>query len=131
MKKILYILIGMFVFSIAAILVSNPTEAVSQQRTTHPDYSIPDSVMMIFRNSCLGCHGEGGNGMAMAMVNFSAWDTYSAKKQSNKASAICKAILKGGIPIPPPSTDHNTPGKVLSPEQTNIVRGWANSLNIT
>ena len=127
MKKIHFILLVMFVLSVAAILVISPSNALSQKKISQTSYSIPDNVMDIFRNSCMGCHAEGGNGMAMSMVNFTIWDTYSLKKQAKKAKAICNAITKGAMP--PLSVRDATPNKVPTSEQTDIICKWANSLN--
>ncbi|MCK9204870.1 MAG: heme-binding domain-containing protein [Bacteroidales bacterium] len=64
----------------------------------HPTGSIPDSVMTFFKNTCMDCHADGGNGMAKSHVNFSKWDTYSTDKQADKASDICDMITKGKMP---------------------------------
>jgi hypothetical protein len=127
MKKVHYALVTVFFISIAAFLVISPSKAVSQKKISQSGYSIPDNVMGIFRNSCIGCHGEGGNGMAMSMLNFSTWDTYSVKKQAKKASAICNEITKGAMP--PASVRDANPGKIPTAAQLEIVCKWANSLN--
>jgi mono/diheme cytochrome c family protein len=127
MKKTHFILVAVFVLSVVTILAFNPSKAVSQKKTAQSVNSIPDNVMAVFNNSCVSCHGEGGNGMAMSMVNFSAWDTYSATKQAKKATAICNAITNGSMP--PSSVRSATPGRIPTTAQTEIVCKWANSLN--
>jgi hypothetical protein len=127
MKRLYIFLIAMFILCIAGGLVINPSKAVSQQKISGTVYSIPDNVAEILNKSCVGCHGEGGNGMAMSAWNFSVWDTYSVKKQAKKAKSICNALTKGSMP--PASVRDATPDGVPTAAQTEIVCKWANSLN--
>ena len=126
MKKIHFILVAMFVLSVAAVLSISPSKAVSQKKINSTGNSMPDSVKQVLSNSCIGCHADGGKGSAMYMWNFSVWDTYSAEKQSKKANAICNAITKGSMP--PESVKKATPEKIPTAAQKEIVCKWAASL---
>jgi mono/diheme cytochrome c family protein len=127
MKKIQLVLIATLVIAIAAVLVINPSKAVSQQKINQTSYALPDSVAVVLRNSCASCHGDGGSGMAMSSWNFNQWDNYTAVKQAKKANAICNAMTKGSMP--PGSFKKENPNKVPTTAQIGIVCKWAGSLN--
>jgi hypothetical protein len=123
MKKSHYVVLAMFVVSIAAIMFINPLKALSQKKTAQVAYSIPDNVSVILKNSCASCHNAGGNGMAASVWSFSAWDQYSVKKQAKKSSAICRAISNGSMP--PSSVGKD---RIPTDAQKTIVCSWATSL---
>jgi hypothetical protein len=126
MKKVHFVFISMFILSLVAAIVLRPTSSASQKNFSQTTVSIPDSVATILKNSCSGCHGDAGSGMAKSMWNFNAWDTYSAAKQAKKANAICDALTKA---IMPPSSFKNAnPGKVPTAIQTASICKWAGSL---
>jgi cytochrome c553 len=127
MKKFQFVLLAVLVVAIAAVLVINPSKAVSQQKMVQTSYAIPDSVATILKNSCASCHGDGGNGMAMSSWSLDQWNTYPVDKQAKKASAISSAMTKGSMP--PGSFKKANPGKVPTSAQIGIVSKWANSLN--
>jgi hypothetical protein len=87
---------------------------------------IPDDVMAVLKNSCMACHGQDGKKMAMSMVNFSAWDNYSADKQAKKASAVCNVVTKGTMP--PKNYREANPGAVLTDAQKELICKWSKSL---
>jgi hypothetical protein len=128
MKKIHLVLVAMFILSGAAVLVFSPFEAESQKKITQTVNVIPDNVAQILNNSCTSCHGNGGNGMAMSMWNFSVWDTYAADKQAKKATAICNAITKGSMP--PGSVKKANPERIPTAAQIEIICKWATSLKV-
>ncbi len=88
--------------------------------------SIPDDVMAVVKNSCMGCHATGGKGMAMAKVNFSEWDTYPAAKQAKKAEAVCNVLTKGSMP--PKSFRASHPEAVPTDAQKDMICKWSKSL---
>jgi len=128
MKKFHFILAAIFILFFAVVFIISPSEVVSQKKIDQTTQSIPDSVATILKNSCVSCHGAGGNGMAMSMWNFSAWDTYPAKKQTKKANAICNAITNGSMP--PSSVRNSSPDRVPTTAQKDIVCKWASSLQV-
>jgi hypothetical protein len=128
MKKTHYVLISMFVISVAALLFISPTRALSQKKIVMSYYSIPDDVAEVLRSSCASCHSAGGNGMAMSVWSLSSWDKYSTKKQAKKSKSICNAITNGSMP--PSWVKQSNPDRIPSAAQTEIVCRWANSLKL-
>lgn len=126
MKKISFIFVVMCTLSIAAVLAFIPLKSVSQKQINQSAISIPDDVAKILQKSCTSCHDAGGNGIAMSMWNFSAWDTYSATKQSKKANAICNAVTNGSMP--PSGIKQSNPERIPTEVQIGIVCKWASSL---
>jgi hypothetical protein len=124
MKKSHYVVLAMFIVSIAAITFLNPINAVSQKKTAQSVYSMPDNVAVILKNSCSACHNTGG-GMAASVWSFSSWNQYPAKKQAKKASAICRALTNGSMPPASAGKD-----KIPTAEQKNIICSWASSLKV-
>jgi hypothetical protein len=128
MKKFHLMLIVMFLLYIESLLFNTHPNAVNYKKIAQSSFSIPDSVMNIFNNSCISCHGKDGKGIAMSQVNFSTWDTYSAEKQNKKANAICNVLTNGSMP--PASVRKNDPGRVPTAEQKEIICNWAGTLNV-
>jgi len=128
MKKIHLAFVAISFMVIAPVLVFTTTKAISQKQNTKTIYSIPADVSSILRNSCTKCHDNGGNGMAMSMWNYSEWDKYSPAKQAKKSNAMCDALTKGKMP--PESVRKNTPDKVPSSAQRDIICKWASSFKV-
>ena len=126
MKKLSYLALAMIVVATAAIIFINPIKAVSQKKTAQTVLSVPEKVTEALKQSCTTCHSEGGSGLASGMWNLGSWDSYSAKKQAKKASAMCRAISKGSMP---PANAQNV--KALSPEQKEAICNWAASIQIS
>jgi hypothetical protein len=128
MKKFNFVYVVMIALAIAAFLTISPIKSANQKTMTLSTNSIPDDVSKILKKSCTGCHDEGGNGMAMTMWNYSAWDTYPAKKQAKKSSAMCDAMTNASMP--PSEIRKSYPDRVPTAAQIQIVCKWANSLEI-
>jgi hypothetical protein len=88
--------------------------------------ALPDDVKTIIKNSCIGCHGEGGSKMAMTHVNFSKWEEYKPEKQASKAEAICNQVTKEKMPPKKFKAEH--PDLVPTAAQVKILCDWSNSL---
>ena len=125
MKKIQTVFLVVIVVSLSAILLIQPSNAVSQKQFTLTN-PVPDDVKQILKNSCSSCHDTGGKEFAMMAWNLSEWETYSAKKQARKAKAMCNAITSGKMP--PSSESKATPGKVPTAAQLQTICNWATSL---
>jgi hypothetical protein len=83
MKNSYLISLAIATLAVGCLLVFSSAKAFDVKMARHAaGVGIPDDVMKVFQNSCMKCHATGGSGMAAAMVNFSVWDTYSAKKQA-------------------------------------------------
>jgi len=103
---------------------SAQTEIICKWAGT-PNFSIPEDVAGVLAKSCISCHGEGGNGMAMAHWNFSTWDKYSEKKQIKLSKAICNAMAKESMP--PSWVKQSNPDRIPTALQTEMVCKWAGS----
>jgi hypothetical protein len=55
-------------------------------------------VMKIAERSCVKCHTEGGNGMALMHLNLSNWDKFSMEKQADQAKDMCGMVSKEKMP---------------------------------
>ena len=86
---------------------------------------ISSSVMKIAGRSCVKCHTEGGNGMAMMHLDFDKWETYTTDKQADKAKAVCNKVTKGSMP--PKSFRSNNPEKVPTQADVQVICNWATS----
>jgi hypothetical protein len=124
MKKTHYLLLATLIAMVAAILFTNPMKAVSQKRNSTEAYSIPEEIAQILKHSCASCHTAGG-GMASSVWSLSSWDNYSAKKQSKKSNAMCKAVSNGNMP--PPSVEQD---KRPTAEQKETICKWSASLQV-
>jgi hypothetical protein len=128
MKKIHLAFVAISFIAIAPILVFTTTKAVSQKKSTQTITSIPENVSTILKNSCAQCHNNGGNPMASAHWNYAELDKYPAAKLAKKANAMCNAITKGIMP--PESVRKNSPDRVPTAEQADIICKWASSLQV-
>jgi len=129
MKKLFFILIALFMVSMAATIVATPHIKGTSGIYISADDGQPlaDSIMKIVKNSCMDCHADGGNGMACAHVNFSKWSTYKPEKQAAKAKDMCKELSKGAMP--PKKFRENNPDAVPGPAQVKTICNWADGLN--
>jgi hypothetical protein len=115
--------------AIAAIIsitafISSTVPAQTAQKTK----PIPDNVLAIAKKSCINCHAEPGKKTAMAHVNLSKWDGYSAEKQADKAKEMCNMITKGKMP--PKKFKKKNPDFVITPDEIKTICDWSSSLQI-
>jgi hypothetical protein len=129
MKKIFFMLIALFFVGTVVTMVAKPSVKNAGTIFISSDEGQPlaDSVMKIVKISCMDCHGDGGNGMACAHVNFSKWTTYKSDKQASKANDISKVVTKGSMPPGKYRTTH--PAAILTQSQLNTINNWAKALN--
>jgi hypothetical protein len=125
MKKIHFVLIVMFIFSMVWILFVNPTEAESQKKISQTINSIPGEVTVALRRSCIKCHDTDGNEMAMAVLNFSKWDTYTAEMQAKQAKLMCNVLTNESMP--PIAVRRADPELIPTAAEIDIVCQWSNS----
>ena len=129
MRKVYFIWAVLVIFVIAAAISLNPYKsAIIQPVKRSVTSAIPLDVAAILRNSCAGCHGDGGGKLARSVWNFSSWYTYSPKKQSEKSTDICNAMTDGSMP--PLDIRESYPDKVPTAKQVDLVCKWANSLMV-
>jgi hypothetical protein len=94
-----------------------------------PESSLPDSIMNIAKKSCMHCHSEPGDPMALMHLDLSNWHKYSPEKQAAKAKAMCTMVTKDKMP--PKSFRKNNPNGVPSEKELNIICNWAQSIQVT
>jgi len=127
MKKI-WITVAVVCGIVVASLVINQLVAQSTQKKEMMSKPIPANVMKIADKSCVKCHTEPGEPMAIMHLNLSKWDKYSAAKQADKAKAMCTMVTKDKMP--PKSFREKNPNDVPSQEETKVICNWAQSIHI-
>ena len=125
MKKF-YSFLAAAILILVFAFVLLPQRANSQNDPKSASIVMPDNVNTILKNSCIGCHGEGGSKMAMSHVNLSKWSEYKQDKQISKAEAICKVLTKGSMPPKKFKAEH--PELVPTEAQIKTICDWSNSL---
>jgi hypothetical protein len=126
MKKLIVIAIVFTGILIAGSLI---LKAVTRQSPVVPGGKpIPENVVKIAEKSCVSCHTEPGNKMALAHVNISNWDKYSPEKQASKAQAMCNMVTKGKMP--PKKFKETHPDGIPSAAEIKIICDWAQSIAI-
>lgn len=123
MKKIS--LSGIFVLGLLffGAIIYEPMSAQSDKKSGVSQNPIPENVMKIASKSCVKCHTEPGNKMAMIRLNLSKWDKYSLKMQTNKAEAMCKMVTENKMP--PAKFREKNPGSVPSADEIKTICDWA------
>ncbi len=89
--------------------------------------TIPDDIVAVAKNSCMGCHSSTGEGLAKAKLNFTEWDKYKPAKQVKKAAAICKMV--SGDHMPPKRFRDSHPDAVPTAAQKEMICKWAGTLS--
>jgi hypothetical protein len=126
MKKIILVALTVTCVVFFSALTGNKASAQNAQKVVSDSKPIPKEVMNIVDKSCVNCHSEPGNGMAMSHVNLSKWDKYSPEKQAAKAKAMCNMVSKDKMP--PKKFRENHPEGVPSKEEIKTICDWAESL---
>lgn len=121
MKKFILLSTLLFVAGLSYSLIQSSSPAA--YRPAASSTAIPDDVMAIFKKSCAPCHFDGGGSMALANLNFSAWEKLPAKKQVKKAAAICEEVAYKKMP--PAGFMEANPDKVPGKEEAEIICKWA------
>jgi hypothetical protein len=109
----------MFFVSVAL----NPASAQTEQKKESK--AIPENVVKIAEKSCVKCHTEPGNKMALAHVNISKWDKYTPEKQEEKAKAMCKMVTEEKMP--PKNFRKENPNDIPTKEDVKAICDWASS----
>lgn len=112
------------ILSFTAIMITQ----VSAQ-TVQTGKPIPENVLMIAKKSCINCHAEPGNKMALSHVNLSKWDAYTIEKQADKAKAMCNMISKGKMP--PKKFKTENPKFILTADEIKTICDWSASIQVS
>ena len=117
MKKLFIIAVAFVCILFITAMVIDPVSTGSKGKP------ISDDVMKIAKKSCIHCHTEPGNKMALMHVNLSDWDKYSPEKQADKAKAMCNMVTKGKMP--PKNYREKHPEGVPSKDEIKTICDWA------
>lgn len=128
MKKFILLTIAVASVLYFTALIVNPVSAQTTKKTEGGGKPIPEGIMKVAERSCVNCHTEPGNGMALMHVNLSNWDKYSAEKQADKANDMCKMVSKGKMP--PKKFRNEHPGAAPTEDETKALCDWADSLKV-
>jgi len=128
MKKAISITFAVLGIVFLTSMIMNHSSAQSSQKDGIVSKPILPAVMKIAERSCVKCHTEGGNGMALMHLNLSNWDKFSLEKQADKAKDMCKMVSKNKMP--PKSFREKNPGAAPSKDEVKIICDWATSIQI-
>jgi hypothetical protein len=128
MKKIIMITVAVASVLFMTALIVNPVSAQTAKKSVGDNKPIPSAVMKIAEKSCVNCHTEPGNGMALMHVNLSNWDKYSPEKQADKAKAMCNMVTKDKMP--PKKFRSTHPDGIPSKDEIKTICDWAESLQV-
>jgi hypothetical protein len=107
-------------------LIGNPVLARTAVKGDGDGKPIPENIMKIAEKSCVKCHTEPGDFMAISHLNLSNWTKYSAKKQASKTKAMCRMVSEDKMP--PKKFRENHPQDVPTKEEISAICSWAASL---
>ena len=128
MKKAISITFAALGVVFLSSMIINSVPARSAQKDSIVSKPISSIVMKITERSCVKCHTEGGNGMAMMRLNLSNWDNFSPEKQAGKAKDMCKMVSRGKMP--PKDFMEKNPGAAPTKEEAKIICDWATSIQV-
>jgi hypothetical protein len=128
MKKAIIITFAVLGIVFLTLMIINHSSAQSSQKTGIVSKPISPAVMKIAERSCVKCHTEGGNGMALMHLDLSNWGKFTMEKQADKAKDMCKMVSKDKMP--PKSFREKNPGAAPTKDEAKIICDWASSIQI-
>ena len=128
MKKSIIIAISVICAIGIISLIINQLIAQPLSKAGDGKNPIPAVVVKIADKSCVKCHSEPGDFMALGHLNLSQWDKYSPEKQAAKAKSMCNMVSKDKMP--PKKFRENHPDGVPTTEEIKTICDWAESLQI-
>jgi hypothetical protein len=128
MKKSISITVAVVCVLFITALIINQLTAQASPKGVAVSKAIPAGVMKIADKSCVKCHTEPGEFMALSHLNLSNWDKYSPEKQAAKAKAMCTMVTKDKMP--PKGFRAKHPEGVPSEEELKTICNWAESLQV-
>ena len=127
MKKLISITVAVTSVLFIIALILNPVTGKSASKAGGGK-PISGHVMKIAEKSCVKCHTEPGNPMALMHLDLSNWDKYSPEKQASKAKAMCTMVTKDKMP--PKNFCKAHPEDVPSSEDLKTICNWAQSIQM-
>ena len=150
MKKILKIVLIVLVVAFVIAQFIRPDQAnpaIDPAQTLEASVQVPDNVEEILKRSCNDCHTNTTAYPWYSQIspvswflnnhiqdgrrelNWSVWNTYSAKKKSKKLEEVCEQVKTGEMPLPSYLWIHRD--AVLQDGDANILCDWANQVRGT
>lgn len=144
MKKILKIAAILLVVTIVVLQFFRPNFSnppIVPGETLEDSTSVPAEVQMVLSRSCNDCHSNktlypwysqitpfnwflaDHIDLGRSKLNFSTWNTYTAKKKIHKLEEICEMLEAKSMPLPSYLWIHRD--AVLSDDQSKMLCGWA------
>jgi hypothetical protein len=128
MKKLFIIPFALMVLLTIYALTLKPP-AIQAAPKAGMESLIPDSIVDIAKKSCMHCHSEPGDPMALTHLDLSNWHKYSPEKQAAKAKSMCTMVTKDKMP--PKSFRKNHPEGAPSEKELNMICNWAQSIQVS
>ena len=128
MKKTLIVISAVAGAFLLLALIAPTASAQTAEKSVATTTNLPADVARIVDKSCVKCHMEPGNGMALSRLNFTKWNDYDLEKQASKTAAISKLVTKGKMP--PKKFKKNNPEKVPTAADIKIINDWAKSVQV-
>ena len=131
---------------LALILIFIGIQFIPVEKTNPPvksDLGAPDNIASILRASCYDCHSNETNWPWYSSVapvsflvagdvvegrehlNFSEWNKYSSKEQSELLAEMIEEIEKEAMPLTSYTFTH--PNAKLDPYRINLLKEWVNT----
>ncbi|MEP7212260.1 MAG: heme-binding domain-containing protein [Acidobacteriota bacterium] len=150
MKKILKIVLIVLAVAFVVAQFIRPDQvnpAINPAETLDASVAVPDNVSAILQRSCSDCHTNTTAYPWYSQIspfswflnnhiqdgrrelNWSVWNTYSAKKKSKKLEEVCEQVKTGEMPLPSYLWIHRD--AVMQEGDANILCDWANQVRQT
>jgi uncharacterized membrane protein len=124
MKKLIIIWsVSVLVFTLC---MAKPLSSQTSQKPAVVTNSIPADVMKVIKKTCVTCHMEPGNKMALSHFNVAKWGEYSPEKQATKANEICKQVSKENMHPKKFLKEH--PEAVPTKDEIKTICDWASKM---
>jgi hypothetical protein len=128
MKKSILITLSVLCFLFITTLIINRFTTQASPNNSAVGKAIPANVMKIAEKSCIRCHAEPGDFMALSHLNLSNWDKYSPEKQAEKAKKMCAMVTKDKMPPKGFKTKNHYTGP--TGDELKTLCDWAESIQV-
>ena len=145
-KKVLLLVVVVLFVAFVAIQfwrIDTTPIPIVQADTIQAGITVPPDVDMVLTRSCGDCHTNStvypwysqvqpvawwlGSHIAEGrqQLNFSTFNTYTARRKRNKLEAICDQVKKGDMPLPSYTWVHRN--AVLTDSEKDAICKWTES----
>ena len=132
-----------FIIFLLVIIQFIPAKITNPKTDKNLEIKAPKEVMKILKNSCYDCHSNEVKipwyasvapasffikrhvELGRKWVNFSIWESYSAKQKDKKLGEIYKSVYHA-MPLPSYLKIHEN--AKLSPKQKETIREWTGKI---